>query len=139
MIAYLTNREIYVLNGDEDALLSIVPCATGVYSRVLFNDFKADITKDAKKFAQIYMFQAIRDLQDEDSLERRAHLDACKELYFKGVNYLNLVGGFGDPDEVLLFYSKVASSFLMIQAEAKITWDEPNRIYMVYNGIRYLW
>ena len=139
MIAYLTNREIYVLNGDEDALLSIVPCATGVYSRVLFNDFKADITKDAKKFAQIYMFQAIRDLQDEDSLERRAHLDACKELYFKGVNYLNLVDGFGDPDEVLLFYSKVASSFLMIQAEAKITWDEPNRIYMVYNGIRYFW
>lgn len=138
MIADLSTMEAFILNGDEDARMSIFPDATGVYRRLCMRGTPADITADAKDYAQLYMFQAIRDLADEgDAPAREAELNACKEAYFEGVNYLKLAGGFTGAEQ-LSMYSRAASAFLRAQAHAKLAWDTPNRIYSDYDGAGYI-
>lgn len=132
----VTNMAVYCQNGNTNKLLSAIPGAASTFCRIAIMDDPMSVAYDSENYAQLYIFQAIRDMTQsgETTGERKDNLDLAKEYLIRGDRYLSSVGFVTDEEEVLSLYASAISNFSLAQAYAKLAWNNPNSIYSDYDG-----
>lgn len=127
MLMNASTGSVYILNGPEDPLISLLPGATGTYYRIDLLEDEAMITDSVKLYAALYIYQATKELHESEAVDpvRLANLDKAKELLLLGTNYMDFVGYQNDEATVRSLYSKATTAFVQAQAYAKAAWNNP--------------
>lgn len=131
-----TNAVLYSLSGNQNTLLSALPNATGTYCRLNLAGTPEEIVSDAKNYAQLYLYQAERDISLSETVsdERYEYLNNAKEHLIKGDRYLVLAQYSSDEAESLRFYSLAATELTEAQCYAKAAWNNPYTAYSDYDN-----
>lgn len=136
MIMNATTKTFYVINGNENPLLSLVPNTTGTYSRFELGESIADSVDAMARFSYFYIYQAAKDITNsgDSSPERLGYLNKAKELALTASNYVTLVGCQGEAAEIdRELYSKAAANYALAQAYAKMAWNNPYTLFSDYD------
>ncbi len=127
-----------MIDGNANQLLSLIPNATGTYSRFELTSTEADSVKSICQYALFYIYQAAKDITKSatNDTEKNDYLNKAKEQLIKGDNYLSFVNynGKDDSDANRELYSKAASAYALAQAYAKMAWNDPNTLSCDYDG-----